>query len=185
LDQAIEGFRTNQNELAQWASTNLFSLSRAEAEALETDAVGAIPQLMGKVYAQALQATTNLIKNFVPEMINSTVSQSQVKQAKAAEALNEFYQANPHLSADKHGAVVDKWARAFRMANPQASRDAAIKFVGNAVSAELGIHRAPNGGAPAAPRPQAFAPARPGTRVQTAPTGQDPYEGLDMEFDEQ
>jgi hypothetical protein len=184
LDQAIEGFRTNHNELSKWASTNLFALTKEESEMLETDAVGAIPLLMGKVYSQALQATTNLIKNFVPNMISEGVATTTARSAKAQEALNEFYSTNPHLNPQQHGAAVDKWARAFRAANPSASRAEAIKFVGNAVSAELGVSpgTAGNGARPARAAP--FAPARPGTRVQQPSPGHDPYEGMDMEFDQ-
>src|SRR5215469_1134796 len=166
LEQAIEGFRTNHNELSTWASTNLFALSKEDAELLETDAVKAIPLLMGRVYSQALQATTNLMKNFVPNMISEGVATTNARAAKANEALSEFYQANPHLNPQQHGALVDKWARSFRAANPRASRADAIKFVGNAVSAELGIHAAPSGANGARQRAAPFAPARPGTRVQ-------------------
>jgi len=179
LDQAIEGFRTSHNELSNWASQNLFTLSKEDADLLETDAVAAIPQLMGRVYSQALQATTNLIKNFVPDMINQGVNSTNARNAKATEALQEFYAANQHLNPQQHGALVDKWARAFRAANPQASRADAIKFVGNAVSSELGISAPPGAPRRAAP----FAPARPGTRVQQPPPAHDPYDGMDMEFD--
>lgn len=183
LDQAIDGFRTNHNELSKWASTNLFALSKEDADILETDAASFIPVLMGRVYSQALQATTNLMKNFVPNMISEGVATTNARTAKATEALQEFYAANQHLNPQQHGALVDKWARSFRAANPTASRSDAIKFVGNAVSAELGIApgAAGNGARPARAAP--FAPARPGTRVQQPPQQHDPYEGMDMEFD--
>ena len=179
LDSAIEGFQSNYHELAQWASQNLFALSKEDAEALETNAVEAIPKLMGRVYTSALQAATNLIKNFVPEMVNSGAAQQQMRSARAAEALQEFYQTNPHLNVQQHGAAVDKWARAFRGANPSASRAEAIAFVGRAVSAEFGLSPG-NSGRKAAP----FAPARPGARAP-ARTGEphDPYAGMEDEYD--
>ena len=179
LDSAIEGFQSNYHELAQWASQNLFALSKEDAEALETNAVEAIPKLMGRVYTSALQAATNLIKNFVPEMVNSGAAQQQMRSARAAEALQEFYQTNPHLNVQQHGAAVDKWARAFRGANPSASRAEAIAFVGRAVSAEFGLSPG-SGGRKAAP----FAPARPGARAP-ARTGEphDPYAGMEDEYD--
>jgi hypothetical protein len=184
LDQAIEGFRTNHKELSTWASTNLFALTKEESDLLETDAVTAIPLLMGKVYSQALQATTNLIKNFVPNMVSEGVQTTTARTAKATEALQEFYAANSHLNPQQHGALVDKWARAFRAANPSASRQEAIKFVGNAVSTEAGLAPAAAGANGRAPRPAPFAPARPGTRVQQPSQPHDPYEGMDMEFDQ-
>src|SRR5215831_2042182 len=176
LDQAIDGFKTSHKEMSNWASQNLFALSKEDADGLENDAAAMIPVLMGRVYSQALQATTNLIKNFVPNMIAEGVSTGTARQARASEALNAFYAAHPHLSSDKHGALVDKWARAFRAANPGASRADAIKFVGNAVSSELGLAgvqaAAGNGAAPRRPAP--FAPARPGARVQQTSPAHDP-----------
>jgi hypothetical protein len=138
-----------------------------------------IPKLMGRVYTNAIQATTHLIKNFVPDMVNSGVMSQQQRTARATEALSEFYAANPHLNAQQHAASVDKWARAFRAANPQASRKDAIAFVGRAVSAEHGLAPGPNG----TQRAQPFTPARPGGRAPPAPQGTDPYAGMEDEYD--
>jgi hypothetical protein len=184
LDFALEGFKTNYNELSTWASQNLFALTKEDAEALETNAVQVIPQLMGRVYTSALQAATNLIKNFVPEMVNSGVLGQQQRAAKAAEALGAFYQANPHLNANQHGAAVEKWARFFRGANPQASRQEAIAFVGRAVSAEFSLAPGAGNGAQLR-RPAPFAPAHPGARVNPGSRTEphDPYAGMEDEYD--
>jgi len=180
LEFALDGFKTNHAELSQWASQNLFNLSEADHQALENDPGKIIPLLMGRVYTQSLAAATNLIKNFVPEMVSQGSAQQSARAARATEALNEFYQTNPHLNAQAHGAAVDKWARFFRGANPQASRQEAIAFVGRAVSAEFGL--APSAsGRKATP----FAPARPGARAQPRSGNQphDPYAGMEDEYD--
>jgi hypothetical protein len=177
---ALEGFKTNQKELSEWASQNLFALSKEDAEALDSDVVAQIPKLMGRVYTAAIQASTNLIKNFVPEMINSGVMGQQQRTARAAEALSQFYSANPHLNAQAHGASVDKWARAFRAANPTASRQDAIAFVGRAVSAE---HNLAPGVSNGSGRPQPFTPARPGGRAPQTQQVHDPYAGMEDEYD--
>ena len=178
LDTALEGFKSNYADLATWASQNLFALSKEDAEGLETNPVEMIPKLMGRIYVSSLQAATNLIKNFVPEMVQSGVGTQQQRSAKAAEALNEFYASNPHLNAQQHGAAVDKWARAFRAANPQASRSEAIAFVGRAVSAEFGSAGMP------AQRAAPFAPARPGATAPRVPQGShDPYAGMEDDLD--
>ena len=177
LDTALEGFKSNYADLATWASQNLFALSKEDAEGLETNPVEMIPKLMGRIYVSSLQAATNLIKNFVPEMVQSGVGTQQQRAAKAADALNEFYASNPHLNAQTHGAAVDKWARAFRAANPQASRSEAIAFVGRAVSAEFG-------GSLPAQRAAPFAPARPGATAPRVPQGaHDPYAGMEDDLD--
>jgi hypothetical protein len=175
----------NQTALADWASRELFKLSDEDAATLDTNATEMIPKLMGRVYTQAMQSAVNLIKNLVPEIVNSGIQTQQTRSARATEALNEFYQANPHLSADQHGAAVDKWTRSFRATNPSASRSEAIAFVGKAVSAEFGIWPQANGsGAPAARRAAPFAPARPGGRAPAAAKGpHDPYAGMEEEYD--
>ena len=179
LEFALDGFKTNHAELSNWASQNLFALSEADHQALENDPGKIIPLLMGRVYTSSLQAATNLIKNFVPEMVSQGSAKQAARATRAAEALNEFYQTNSHLNAQAHGASVDKWARFFRGANPQASRQEAIAFVGRAVSAEFGLQPG-TGGRKAAP----FAPARPGARAPAQRGAQhDPYAGMEDEYD--
>jgi hypothetical protein len=179
LEFALDGFKSNYNELSSWASQNLFALSKEDHDALENSPADIIPKLMGRVYTSSLQAATNLIKNFVPEMVSQGSAQQSARAARATEALNEFYQTNPHLNAQAHGQAVDKWARFFRGANPRATRQEAIAFVGRAVSAEFGV--APGtGGRKAAP----FAPARPGARApQRSGQQHDPYAGMEDEYD--
>lgn len=184
LDHAMEGLKgaANQTALSDWAASNLFKLSEADLAAYETDPGALIPQLMGRVYTNAMQSAVNLIKNLVPEMVNSGITTQQTRSQRASEALNEFYQANPHLSADQHGAAVDRWARAFRAQNPNAPRADAIAFVGKAVSAEFGIWPQSNGSGQPARRAAPFAPARPGGRAPTQQRGpHDPYAGMEQD----
>jgi hypothetical protein len=183
LEDAISGFKMNEKELASWAGANLFKISPEDADLLTTNAEEVIPRLMGQVYTQALAAAGNLIRNFVPQMIAQGVESTTSGKARAAEALNEFYTAHPHLSAKDHQPVVDKWVKVFRAANPRASRAEAIKFVGHAVSVELGI--AAGSAAPLGAKPQPFVPARPGGRQPTnSSVVDDPFAGLDHDFDD-
>lgn len=188
LDAAMEGLKgvANQTALSDWAAQNLFKLSPEDIQALDTNAADIIPRLMGRAYTHAMQSAVNLIKNLVPEMVNSGMAAQQTRAQRASEALNEFYQSNPHLSADQHGAAVDRWARSFRAMNPAASRQEAIAFVGKAVSAEFGLWPSANGtGAPAARRAAPFAPARPGGRAPAAARGpHDPYAGMEDDIDQ-
>jgi len=191
LEQTMEGLRTaaNQTALADWAAGNLFKLSEEDAGALEANPSDIIPKLMGRVYTRAMESAVNLIKNLVPEMVDSGLSTQSARTQRASEALNEFYRANPHLSADQHGAAVDKWARSFRAMNPGASRSEAITFVGRAVSAEFGVWPQANGSgqasAPGRQAPAPFAPARQGGRAAPPPArGTDPYAGMEDDFDQ-
>lgn len=190
LEGAIEGFKASSAELSQWAAQNLFQLSEADVEALDTNAAQAIPQIAGRVYTQAMMAAANLIRNFVPQMVSEGVQQHTARSAKATEALNQFYAAHPQLNPLQHGAAVEKWSKSFRAANPKATRAEAIAFVGRAVASELGINLGVQTQPPTAPavggggpRPAPFAPARPGARVPEPPPVDDPYGGLDADFD--
>lgn len=183
LNEAVEGFKSNSDAMSGWAAENLFRLSDEDAAALATNAEQVIPRLMGKVYAQALVAAGNLMRNFVPQMIQHDVGQINTRASRAKEAINAFYTAHSDLNEKDHGATVAKWAKSFRAANPKASREEAIKFVGNAVRLEHGLS-APQA-APQTTQPRAaFAPARPGGRVPPPPQTPDPFAGLDHDFDE-
>jgi hypothetical protein len=186
LDSTIEGFKANEADLANWAGQNLFKLSEEDVAGLTTNAEEVIPRLLGKVYTQALAAAGNLIRNFVPPLIADSIESTHSARTRSQEAIGEFYQTNPDLNEKDHGALVGQWAKAYRAANPKASRKDAIAYVATAVRIQAGLAQPAPGAAPAGapPRPQAFSPARPGGR-QPAPTGEkDPFAGLGMDFDE-
>lgn len=182
LDQTVDGFKANQAELGKWAAENLFKLSKEDAEALTMNAEEALPQLAGKVYAQILVATGNLIKNLVPGLIDHTIETSGAAKAKSQEAIGEFYKTNSDLNEKDHGDLVKSWARQFRQANPKATRAEAIEFVGRVVRAQVGLP-VPGATAPAAPRATPFAPARPGGRQAPPAAEHDPYAGLGQDFE--
>lgn len=185
LDSMLTNMEANGPQLQEWLATNAFALSKEEAEAFELDAVGNVPKLMARVAVNNMRSTANLIKNIVPKLIAAEIEKHSATQSKTKEAIGEFYSTNPHLNEKDHGALVTKWANAFRAANPRASRKEAIEYVGRAVSFEAGVNP---GAAPsqAAPRAAAFAPARPGARqpVATAAEQTNPFSGLGGDFDE-
>jgi len=190
-----EAARHMRSFLAQ----NVYSLSDEEKKALDTDAVGAIPNIMARVHLEGTKNVLTLLTTLVPEMIQRGVAKALEGREKGQSALTAFFQAWPGLNEQEHSALVDQYATAFRNMNPKASRSEAIKFVGAAIHAQLGIpigSQPPprangNGHAPQArivsrrPVP-AFAPARPGAREPVSPTaGQSPFDGLGQEFDDE
>ena len=184
MQQAVNDFKGNFNELSNWAAQELFSLSPEESDALDTDVRSAIPKLMGRVYTQAIMAATNIALNFTPRMISEGFASQSAATARSNEAKNAFYKEYPELNEATHGAAFNQWAKMFRQMNPKASRADAIKFVGNALLTQFGIQRAvkapPQGGVPRTPP---FQPARPGGRQPTSSqVVDDPYAGLDQDF---
>lgn len=184
LDQAVGDFKGNFKELSEWASTELFSLTKEETDALETDAVTMIPKLMGRCYTQAIMAASNIMRNFTPRMIAEGFAQQQQVTARSSEAKNQFYTAFPELNEAEHGAQFNQWAKMFRQMNPKASRTEAIEFVGNALLSQFKIAR---GGvkAPGTPgKVPPFQPARPGARQVAQVPVNDPYAGMDQDFND-
>lgn len=172
--------------IRSWLAQNMYSLSEEERTALDTDAVGAIPGLLSRVHLETARNTMSLIQSLVPKMVQEGVQQVLRGQQRAGEAMSEFFAAWPGLNQKEHGALVDQFARMFRSTNPQASRQDAIKFVGAAIHAHLGLTpqaRQANGTQPA--RPQPFAPARPGARPPASQVVvDDPWSGLDQNYDD-
>lgn len=185
LDQAVGDFKGNFKELSEWASTELFALTKEETDALETDAVTMIPKLMGRCYTQAIMAASNIMRNFTPRMIAEGFAQQQQVTARSSEAKNQFYSAFPELNEAAHGQAFNQWAKMFRQMNPKASRAEAIEFVGNALLSQFKIARggvkAP-GATPGKVPP--FQPARPGARQVAQASVDDPYAGMDQDFND-
>lgn len=183
LLQTIEGDSAKQ--LVDHLAATAFKLSKEDADALELDAVNVIPRLMAKVQVMAMKNTLNMMKTLLPKLISSQVETTTAKASRAQEAMAEFYATNKDLNPQAHAAAVSRWASAFRAQNPKASRAEAIKFVGNAIRAELGMPPLAAGGAPSAPaRPAPFAPARGGAGAQVVvPETENAFAGLGMDFD--
>jgi hypothetical protein len=173
--------------LTGWLAQNVYQLSDAEKAALDTDAVGAIPALLARGHLESTKNTLKLISTLVPQMVQAQVAEFNSRQTKSKEALSDFYKAWPSLKSGEHDPLVGQFSKMFRQQNPGATRAEAIKFVGAAISAHLGISpSAGNGSAsPAASASPPFAPARPGARqISSIPVDQTPFAGLGQEFDE-
>ena len=181
LQMVLQNRATILNELA----SKRFTLSQAEQDELETNAVGAIPKLLSRVYFDAYTSAMHYINQQVPTMIASHITESK----RDTDAENDFYSAWPGIDKAKYGQDVYNFADAFRKLNPSASLKDAIQFTGSAVVAKHGLQ---NAGKPAAPvRPGApsrrsapFAPAAGGRTVSTAPVEESPFAGMGMNFDE-
>lgn len=183
LDQAIDGFKTNFEDLSKWATTEMFALTPAELDGLDTDARSVIPALMAKTYTRSLLASVNFIKNFVPDMIAQEYSRLNGAAKRSSEAESAFYSKWPDLNPNEHGAAMRQWAQLYRQQNPKATREQAIDFVGRALMTQFAI-TPKAAAAPAVRRPTVpFQPARPGGHVPTPPPEHDPYAGIGEEFD--
>jgi len=182
----LKQLEANKGAIIKHLAGERFALSKEETDALDINPTEAIPQLLARAFYESQVATINQIHRMVPTIVSAVTSSMQT----ATDAERGFYDANKDIIAKDHGNVVAQYARVFRQANPQASRDEAYKFVAAAVRAHFGIVPGPvagNGAAPAARRavPAPFAPARGGAKViSQTPIDDNPFGGMGQEFDD-
>ena len=157
-----------------------FKLSQAEVTALDTDAVGAIPGIMARVYYEAMQSTLLQMQALVPKLVQQVID----VQRSHDEAEKGFYDKFPALTRGRVHNDVLSMAAMFRNMNPRITRDELFALVGAAVAAKHGVNLATppaNGGRP----PQApFVPARSGAHVKVIPEAENPWAGLGKDFDD-
>ncbi len=165
-------------------ASSRFALSKAEEDALELDAVAAIPTVMARVYYESVTAALNHIQTKVPLLIDHFL---KVQKAQT-DAEGAFFGKFPALDRGKHMGDVAMFANLFRQANPQATPDELFSAVGAAVMAKNGLTAAPpvpgvNGVVAASPQPAPFVPARAGASLRVTPDDPNPFAGLGQDFD--
>lgn len=179
LDQLLQTLAQNEGAVVQAAADNLFKLSDEDKEALETDAVAAMPQLAGKVYVKSLQAATQLVRNMVPQMMQQEMNKQQSLMA----VEQAFFSQYPELDRWQHGADIVAVGQHFKAQNPNMPPQELLHRIATAVMGMHGIQRRgtqrkPNGQQP-------FRPAQSGPSHGNAnPAADNPFAGLGMEFDE-
>lgn len=160
-----------------------FKLSPEEISAIDTDAVGAIPHVMARVYYEAMQSTLLHIQNMVPQVVANMIKvQKQNDEVETA-----FYGQFKALDRAKHHGDVMQFAQMLRGSNPQITQADLFAMVGAAVMAKNNLSAPATNGAAGTPRPAQpapFVPATPGAHVRVIPEGEAPFAGLGKDFDE-
>lgn len=174
-------------EVIDALASERFALSKEEEQALEMDAVEAIPRLLANVYLEAVKATINHVNTMVPHMIDQRIHQKAAQQSTEGAFFKQF----PAIDSKKFGNEVRTFADAFTASNPAISQEDLFALVGAAVMSRnnLVATAAPNGVdpiSPAVPKPskQPFVPAGQGAAVQVEPEPENPFAGLGQVFDE-
>lgn len=124
----------HESEAIQHMATQ-FALSEAEIQALETDIIGTLPQMMSKVFVRAQQTMFANLAKVIPAMLEQHRVSTQANQ----EAENQFFGQWPKLNKASHGALVKRLASAYRMANPQVAREQMMRDVGMLAMMQAGI----------------------------------------------
>lgn len=176
----VEQLAQHREEVIGALAADRFKLTPAEAEALENDAVGAIPRIMARTYQEAVSSALLHIQNFVPRMVQEQI-QVMSRQREAEDA---FYSSNKSLERGKHHNDVMQFARLFRQHNPQITGPELMALVASAVVAKHGI---PQQAAAQQQLPQhavpAFVPAPSSAAVRVLPEGEHPFAGLGQDHE--
>lgn len=184
----------NRTTMIDALAAQKFQLSPAEVQALEVDAVGVLPKIMARVYFEATVNGLQQMANMVPRMVEYVANERLAEN----QAESDFHTEWPNIDRNnaQHMRTVAQLAQSFRQMNPGASQADAVKYVGQAATAFLGLQAPQRAAAPGA-RPgngarrtaPPFAPAT-GGRAQPmpgqtpAPQPGDAFAGLGLNFDD-
>lgn len=152
----------NRVALIDGLAADRFALTDDEKLAIETDAVGAIPKLLARVYHEAMTTMYHQMGQRVPTMVKTFLDVSKQHD----ELEGRFYGKFPGLDKGKHNADVVMALRTIKSLNPKISQDDLWSMAGATVLAKHGLtNTAPaNGTGHPAPTPTPpFRPATPGT----------------------
>lgn len=150
------------------AKSGRFAVTPEELQGLEEDAATTLPKIMARTFVEAHTSMMNFVAQAVPQMIQRGVQQ----QVRIQRNESEFYAAWKGKGIDRntHHEVVGRYARAYRQANPTATKQQLIASVGAMVLAELGLPLSqPNSGAPPSP------PVAPTNGSRAAPRAVQPF----------
>ena len=177
----VEQLTQNRDVLIEALAAERFALTKEEEEAIETDAIAAIPKLLAKTFYEATTAALKHIQNHVPGMIAQQAQTTQVAQ----HAETTFFTQFPGLTAAAHGNDIVLFANSFKASDPKITSENLNAMVGAAVMAKHGIAAGASPPVPVAPTPkqQPFSPAKPGTQVQIVPEPEHAFAGLDPNTD--
>lgn len=139
---------------------SFFSLSEEEKEAVNLDAASIMPKLAARVMLRTVQTAVAAIQHQLPTVI----AQYQESQTTQQSAMDAFYTSWPQLreSADAQ-PLISQYANLYRMQNPKATQEEAIKAVGASVMVALGLAQQPTG--QPTPAPESATPGGNGQRT--------------------
>ncbi len=186
-DALVGELARNRDVLIGHIAETRFQLSQQEKDALETDAVGAIPKLLARVYFEAATTALNQLSSHAPRLIEQITG--NLRTVNAAE--DQFYSKWPSIQRGEksHTDAVQMAANMFRQSNPNATQEQAIDVVGRMVTSMLNLQAAPAAAANGTvKRPPAFSPAGSGARPVSASVlntpKANPFDGLGAYFDQ-
>ncbi len=160
-----------------------YAISPEMAENLDENAAIVIPQLMSKVYMDAVSGAISHVLNQMPALVEGAIMARETRSSQET----QFFTAWPQLDPAQHRATVVSLGQAYRQVHPSASVEQFTRDVGAQAIVALQLM-------PQAVAPPAQAPAQEPTPVPFRPAGSSPpasspssptnrFESLNAEFD--
>lgn len=174
LAELIQTSVDNHDALVDALATNVFKLTKDEVEALETNAVEAMPKVLARVYLKAQTSTMQMMSQLMPNIIQQQVF-ALFQQAKAEAQFKADY---PELADDKYRSDIVTAAKAIRQAHPDMNNAKLIQMAGNMVMQMHNIARQARAAAPQS----SPAPFQPATNGAVRVTHQQPVPVSDSDF---
>lgn len=160
-----------------------FQLSPEDREALESDFAGALPKMAARVFIRAQVNALKTLESAIPAMIDRHMKAVEARDS----SQNEFYSRWKDAGVDKakHGELVQRYALAYRQANPNVSRKQMIEELGPMIIAagKIQAPAATNGAPSKTASPPAFRPAMGGPASIPQPIAVGEFDGLGQVLD--
>jgi len=160
-----------------------YAISPEMAENLDENAAEVIPQLMSKVYMDAVSGAISHVLNQMPALVDGAIQARESRNTQET----QFFGAWPQLDPTQHRETVVSLGQAYRQVHPTASVEQFIRDVGAQAVVALQLQPqavAPPAAAPvqeAAPAPFRPAGSSPPSSSPSPPTNR--FESLNAEFD--
>lgn len=132
--------------------TAYYAIDAETAQRLQTEPENVLPQLAARVHLEVLDT----IMAQLPNRMQSILSHINTYEAREKEASDTFFTAYPDLK--EHKDAVLRVGQMYRAANPKATKEQAVKAIGDFVRTSLGL-TPPAPAVQQAPAAQPFTPA--------------------------
>lgn len=164
--EELEGMYKTHREQTLPTFEKMFTLSDAEAVALDERPSQVLPKLAARLMYDTMLSTYNATIAAMPSVVTRLMDVQKTSQA----AEQKFFSAWPDLASQSVAPVVSAAVRAYRSANPRADLDTVIKNAGVMAMIQLGKNPLPSApAAVAAPKPLPAGPVAPRNTTQVAP----------------
>jgi|SRR5687768_34499 len=120
-----------QEQLAQLEK--VYAINDEDAQKLQTEPEIVLPKMAANMHVAITKSAMAALQSMLPQMLAQHQQQATIEQ----QARTDFFTANPDLQG--HEDAILKVGQMFRAANPTATKEQAVKMIGDMVRMSLGL----------------------------------------------